>query len=152
MTSREDLRGWGSDPVPPPRQDVTTPPATDAAEVKRIAVELVANTHEALGRLESVEQSLNEIDAMLAETGLALDVVLEITADAEAVVARLLKRAEVENRPDDTEDVIRERQAIYRRETEPLAAVFRAKGLLVEVDGMGDVDEVSERIFSALES
>ena len=67
MTSREDLGGWGSDPVPPPRQDVTTPPATDAAEVKRIAVELVANTHEALGRLESVEQSLNEIDAMLAE-------------------------------------------------------------------------------------
>lgn len=67
MTSREDLGGWGSDPVPPPRQDVTTPPAIDAAEVKRIAVELVANTHEALGRLESVEQSLNEIDAMLAE-------------------------------------------------------------------------------------
>ena len=88
---------------------------------------------------------------MLAETGHRIDGVLMLTVDEDEVVGRLLKRAEVENRPDDTEDVIRERQAIYRRETEPLAAVFRDKGLLVEVDGMGEVDEVTARVLEALE-
>jgi hypothetical protein len=72
-----------------------------------------------------------------------LEHVLELTVDEDAVVQRLLKRAEVEGRADDTEDVIRERMAIYHRETEPLAAVFRERGVLVEVDGMGEVDEVS---------
>ena len=89
---------------------------------------------------------------MLAKHDRSVEKVLMLTVDEDEVVERLLRRAEVEGRADDTEDVIRERQAIYARETEPLAAVFRERGLLVEVDGMGDVDEVSERIFSALES
>ena len=92
------------------------------------------------------------LDAMLAKHDRSVEKVLMLTVDEDEVVERLLRRAEVEGRADDTEDVIRERQAIYARETEPLAEVFRERGLLVEVDGMGDVDEVSERIFSALES
>ena len=64
---------------------------------------------------------------------------------------RLLKRAETEGRADDTEDVIRERQAIYRRETAPLTEVYSARGLLVQVDGMGSVDDVFTRISEALE-
>ena len=91
------------------------------------------------------------LDAMLAKHDRAVEKVLMLTVDEDEVVQRLLKRAEVEGRADDTEDVIRERQAIYARETEPLAAVFRERGLLVEVDGVGEVDEVSERIFAALE-
>jgi adenylate kinase len=91
-----------------------------------------------------------ELDAILAEHGHALDAVLELTVDEDAVVDRLLKRAEVEGRADDTEDVIRERQAIYRRETAPLTAVYAERGLLVQVDGMGPVDEVFERIKGAL--
>ena len=97
------------------------------------------------------EAQVDALAGMLAETGHRIDGVLMLTVDEDEVVGRLLKRAEVENRPDDTEDVIRERQAIYRRETEPLAAVFRAKGLLVEVDGMGEVDVVTHRIFNELE-
>jgi adenylate kinase len=90
------------------------------------------------------------LDAMLAEGGHALDAVLELTVDEDAVVERLLKRAEIEGRVDDTEEVIRERQAIYRRETAPLAEVYAERGLLVQVDGMGEVDEVTERIGEAL--
>lgn len=97
------------------------------------------------------EAQVDALAGMLAETGHRIDGVLMLTVDEDEVVGRLLKRAEVENRPDDTEDVIRERQAIYRRETEPLAAVFRDKGLLVEVDGMGEVDEVTARVLEALE-
>ena len=93
---------------------------------------------------------VSALDAMLAKTDLGVDKVLALTVDEDAVVARLLKRAEIEGRVDDTEDVIRERQAIYRRETAPLTAVYAERGLLVEVDGLGEMDEVTERIISAL--
>ena len=90
------------------------------------------------------------LDSMLATNGASLDHVLELTVDDDAVVARLLKRAESEGRADDTEDVIRERMAIYHRETKPLSDTYRAHGLLVEVDGLGEVDEVTKRILTAL--
>jgi adenylate kinase len=91
------------------------------------------------------------LDAILAEHGHELSAVLELTVDDEAVVQRLLKRAEIEGREDDSEAVIRERQAIYRRETAPLTDTYSARGLLVQVDGMGSVDEVFTRISDALE-
>jgi adenylate kinase len=90
------------------------------------------------------------LDAILAERGHRLDAVLELTVDEEAVVGRLLKRAAEQAREDDTEEVIRERQAIYRKETAPLTAIYGARGLLRQVDGMGTVDEVFERISGAL--
>ena len=90
------------------------------------------------------------LDGMLAAHGASLDHVLELTVDDDAVVARLLKRAESEGRADDTEDVIRERMAIYHRETKPLSDTYRERGLLVEVDGLGEVDEVTKRILTAL--
>ena len=94
---------------------------------------------------------VDALDAILAEHGHTLEVVLELTVDEDAVVARLLKRAEIEGREDDSEAVIRERQAIYRRETAPLTEVYSERGLLVQVDGMGSVDEVFARISAALE-
>ena len=93
---------------------------------------------------------VDTLDAILAEHGHQLEAVLELTVDSEAVVQRLLKRAEIEGREDDTEEVIRERQAIYRRETAPLTDVYSDRGLLVQVDGMGSVDEVFDRISTAL--
>ena len=93
---------------------------------------------------------VDALDAMLAEDGHALDAVLELTVDEDAVVQRLIKRAEIEGRSDDTEQVIRERQALYRKETAPLAELYGQRGLLVQVDGMGEVDEVTARIEQAL--
>ena len=90
------------------------------------------------------------LDAMLAKRDRPLDRVLELVVDEDAVVGRLLKRAEIEGRVDDTEEVVRERMAIYHRETSPLSDAYRERGLLVEVDGLGDIDEVTERITSAL--
>ena len=103
--------------------------------------------------LDGYPRTLAQVDAldvMLADHGAALDHVLELTVDDDAVVARLLKRAESEGREDDTEHVIRERMAIYHRETKPLSDTYRERGLLVEVDGLGAVDEVTERILTAL--
>ncbi|ARD42140.1 adenylate kinase [Actinomyces gaoshouyii] len=98
------------------------------------------------------EAQVHELDSMLAAKGLALDVVLEITAASEVVVQRLLKRATEQNRADDTEPVIRRRLEVYAEQTEPLAAIYSDKGLLVRVDGIGDIDEVTERIMTALAS
>lgn len=87
----------------------------------------------------------------LAKMGIALDAVLEITADEETVVARMKKRAELEKRPDDTEDVIRHRLVVYRETTEPLATYYADNDLLLQVNGDGTVDEVWERIQTALQ-
>jgi adenylate kinase len=94
---------------------------------------------------------VRELDAVLAEQGHALEHVLELTVDTEEVVARLLRRAETDGRSDDTEDVIRKRQQVYATETAPLVETYRERGLLVRVDGMGPVEEVSERVLAALQ-
>lgn len=88
--------------------------------------------------------------AWLRDRGESLDAVIRLVVREDEVVGRLLKRAETEGRADDTEDVIRERMDIYNRETAPLAATYADQGLLLDVDGMGEVDEVSERIATAL--
>jgi adenylate kinase len=95
---------------------------------------------------------VDALDALLAGHGHAIDAVFELTVETEAVVERLLKRAQVEGRADDTEDVIRNRFAVYHSQTAPLAAVYRERGLLVQVDGMGEVDEVTDRIVVALDA
>lgn len=90
------------------------------------------------------------LDGMLAKTDTAIEKVLELVVDDEVVVQRLLKRAEIEGRVDDTEDVIRERMAIYHRETKPLSDAYVERGLLVAVEGDGEVDVVADRIINAL--
>ena len=93
---------------------------------------------------------VEELDAMLTEQNASIDAVVVLTVDQDEIVQRLLKRAETEGRADDTEDVIRERQAIYRKETAPLSEHYELVGLLVKVDGMGSVDEVTDRVIAAL--
>jgi adenylate kinase len=96
-------------------------------------------------------QQVEELDGMIAFTGHRLDAVVVLTVDSEELVQRLLQRAQTEGRADDTEDVIRRRQELYLEQTEPLIEVYRKRDLLIEVDGMGEVDDVTARVFSALD-
>ncbi|SDF83575.1 Adenylate kinase [Cellulosimicrobium cellulans] len=91
-----------------------------------------------------------ELDAILADLGVALDGVVELTADRDELLARLAKRAEIEGREDDTEEAIARRLDIYAEQTAPLTSAYADRGLLVRVDGIGDIDEVTGRIVSAL--
>lgn len=91
-----------------------------------------------------------ELDRILGETGAQLDAVVQLVADKDEVVARLLKRAAEQGRADDTEDVIRHRQDVYLEQTEPLIDAYTARGLVAEVDGLGTVDEVAARVLDAL--
>jgi adenylate kinase len=94
---------------------------------------------------------VEELDGMIKHTGHALDAVVVLTVDPDEIVARLLHRAQTEGRTDDTEDVIRRRQEVYVEQTEPLIEVYRRRGIVHEIDGMGTVDEVTKRIFDALD-
>ena len=79
------------------------------------------------------------------------DAVVVLTVDPEELVQRLLQRAQTDGRADDTEEVVRRRQEVYTEQTAPLIEVYRDRGILVEVDGMGEVDDVTRRIFDALD-
>jgi adenylate kinase len=97
-------------------------------------------------------QQVQTLDDYLAETDRPLDAVVSLLADIDEVVARLLKRAEIDGRSDDNEETIRVRLQVYAEQTEPLLEVYRSRDTLVEVDGLGPIDEVSERVFAALDS
>ncbi len=102
------------------------------------------------GYPRTVDQ-VEALDAVLDAQDLRLDAVLSLEADPDEVVARLLKRAEIEGREDDTEEAIRVRQQKYAEETEPLLELYGSRGLLVSVDALGSVDEVATRVFEALD-
>jgi adenylate kinase len=95
---------------------------------------------------------VTELDGMIGFTGHELDAVVVLTVNQEELIQRLLQRALTEGRADDTEDVIRRRQEVYAEQTEPLIDVYRERGILIEVDGLGEIDEVTERVFAALAS
>jgi adenylate kinase len=101
-------------------------------------------------RLAQADAANGFLDGMLE--GSSLDAVVLLEADTDEVVARLLKRAELEGRADDTEAVIRHRQEVYAEQTAPLIELFSERGILVSVDGLGTVDEVAERIASGLDA
>jgi adenylate kinase len=92
------------------------------------------------------------LDEILAEHGHQLDAAVALIADIEVLVERMLKRARTDGRSDDSEEVIRHRQEVYAAETKPLLQVYADRGLLVEVDGVGDIDEVTERVLTALKA
>lgn len=93
---------------------------------------------------------VKHLDTLLAANGHALDAVIRLLADPDEIVRRLRKRALEQGRADDSEEAIRHRQEVYQRETEPVVAMYRERGVLLEVDGLGVIEEVTERIFSAL--
>lgn len=94
-------------------------------------------------------QQVRYLDELLTSHGHKLDAVLRLVADQDEIVRRLTQRATEQGRADDSEEAIRHRQEVYQRETAPVLEMFRDQGLLIEVDGLGTVDEVAERIRSA---
>lgn len=103
--------------------------------------------------LDGYPRNAAQVDALegiLADIGTHLDAVIQLTAERDELMARMRRRAEIEGRADDTEEVIARRLDIYDAETAPLAAAYASRGLLVSVDGIGDVAEVTDRVLHAL--
>ena len=95
---------------------------------------------------------VEELDSILGDKNESLNAVVLITADTDEVVRRLLGRAAEQGRADDTEDVIRRRLEVYGEQTAPLIDVYSKRNLVIEVDGLGAVEEVTARILEALAS
>ena len=87
---------------------------------------------------------------MLVAKGMKLDAVIEMTADVDTLVDRVVHRAKESNRPDDNPEVIRKRLEVYTEQTEPLVAYYKGQGLLKTVDGMAPVADVTAAIQAAI--
>lgn len=122
---------------------------TNELVTNRIAEDDAANGFLLDGYPRTPEQ-VQYLDELLERNGQKLDAVIQLVADQDEIVSRLTKRAKEQGRADDSEEAIRHRQQVYLRETSPLIDVYRERGLLVPVDGLGDVDEVADRIRTAL--
>ncbi|OLR90621.1 adenylate kinase [Actinokineospora bangkokensis] len=96
--------------------------------------------------LDGFPRNTGQADFLARELGVELDAVVEFRIDEDVVVERLLGRG----RADDTEDVIRHRLEVYRKETAPLLDHYADQ--LITVDAVGAVDEVTGRVLSALRS
>jgi adenylate kinase len=95
---------------------------------------------------------VHQLDGFLEEMGKKLDVVVQLTADTEELIRRLLHRAQEQGRADDTPEVIRRRQEVYEEQTAPLIDVYVSRSLVAKINGLGEVDEVTGRIIEALEA
>lgn len=124
---------------------------TNEIVTARLEEEDAANGFLLDGYPRTIDQ-VRYLDALLAKKGQPLEAVIRLVADQEEIIARLSKRALEQGRADDTEEAIRHRQEVYARETAPLVEVFRERGLLIDVDGLGNVDEVGDRISAALQA
>ncbi|SDU97658.1 Adenylate kinase [Microlunatus sagamiharensis] len=104
--------------------------------------------------LDGYPRTLDQVsflDGVLKEADCELDAVISLSVDADELVARLTRRGATDGRADDTPEAIRTRQQVYADQTAPLLDVYRERGLLVEVDGLGDIDDVTRRLFAALD-
>ena len=108
--------------------------------------------------LDGFPRTIPQADAlgkMLTEKGMALDAVVEITADADVLVGRIANRAKESSagaRADDNVDVVRNRLEVYKQQTAPLVDYYRGKGLLRTVDGTRPIGDVTAAIRQALHS
>lgn len=124
---------------------------TNEIVADRLRRDDVANGFLLDGYPRTVAQA-HALDKVLQADARMIDVVILLEVDTEEVVGRLLNRAQIEGRVDDTEDVIRHRQEVYAEQTQPLIDLYETRGALVRIDGLGEVDEVTSRIFAAIDS
>ncbi|EPH15502.1 adenylate kinase [Dermabacter sp. HMSC06F07] len=90
------------------------------------------------------------LDGILEKLGVALDAVILLDVESEAIVQRLLQRGKEQGRSDDNEETIRRRIDVYSEQTTPLIDIYDKRGLVKRVDGMKDIDAVTADILVAL--
>ena len=92
------------------------------------------------------------LDAMLEELGQHLDAVVALEASRDVLLERMEKRAKEQGRSDDTPEVIAKRLETYEKETAPLLDIYKQRGLLISVNGVGEIDEISNAIIAELDA
>jgi adenylate kinase len=95
---------------------------------------------------------VQQLDGFLAAMGQKLDVVVQLTADSEELIRRLLQRSKEQGRTDDTPEVVRKRQELYEEQTAVLIDIYNARSLVAKINGLGEIPEVTGRIIEALDA
>ncbi|MCB1603610.1 MAG: adenylate kinase [Xanthomonadales bacterium] len=90
------------------------------------------------------------LDNLLHEINMPAEHAILIEVDPEEVVARIAKRAELEGRSDDTEEVVRDRIKVYENQTAPVENKYKEHGILSEILGQGGIEQVQQRILAVL--
>lgn len=90
------------------------------------------------------------LEKLMANLGHKLDAVVSLTADEQELINRLVLRGKTSGRSDDTIEVITQRQEVYRKQTEPLLKFYSERKSLKEVDGIGEISEITNRILEVL--
>lgn len=104
--------------------------------------------------LDGYPRTLDQVkylDGVLADQGAKLTAVIMLDVRSDEVIKRLIKRAQIEGRADDTPDVIKHRQAVYEAQTAPVIAEYETRGLVVHVDGSGTIAESADNLSQALD-
>jgi len=97
----------------------------------------------------TVEQAL-ALDGLLKGNEKRLSAVVNLSVPEAVLIDRLAGRSGQENRSDDRRETVLERLRVYRQKTEPLIEFYRRRGLLTDVDGVGEVSEIADRISRAV--
>ena len=92
----------------------------------------------------------NALDALLARVGQPLDAVVKLNVPDAAIVKRCEIRFEQEHRADDNPETVRKRLGVYAEQTTPVADFYAQRGLLTEIDGVGEIEAIGDRVFAAL--
>lgn len=92
------------------------------------------------------------LDQMLADLNTPLDAVVALYADRDVLLERIAKRAKEQGRSDDNPEAIAKRLETYEKETAPLLDIYRQRGLLVSVDGVGSVEDIQAKIMEKLDT
>lgn len=92
-----------------------------------------------------------DLDKLLNETGKTVFLVLSLDVDEEEVVTRLLKRAQLEGRKDDTEEVIRNRMKVYHSQTHPLMEYYNKQAKFKSLTGVGSIDDIFRDICKVID-
>ena len=90
------------------------------------------------------------LDDQLQIVGAPLDLVIYFSVDVDEVLVRLEKRREIEGRVDDEPEAVRQRIEVYRRQTEPVLDYYNETDRVIEIEAVGDIDEVWERLNAAV--
>ena len=90
------------------------------------------------------------LDSILEDLNQSLDRAVNLTADNDELIRRLILRGQNSGRDDDSPDIIRKRQQVYRDQTAPLIDYYRKQQLLIEINGIGEIPEITDRIIKSL--
>ncbi len=93
----------------------------------------------------------HSLDSLLARLGQPVDQAVLLDVDTELLIERIAGRAKAEGRSDDTPETVRNRLRIFNEQTAPVIDFYANSGRLIRVDGVGEVEQITERVLSAIE-